>query len=104
MTIPPIGQVGLGAEFQIAPLGQEASIGPSSGPSSFAGMLGDQLGKLNELQQAAADQSQALATGQATDVSSVVAEVEQAALAMQLAVQVRNKAVDADQELFRMQV
>ena len=49
-------------------------------------------------------QSQALATGQATDVSAVVTAVEQAALAMQLAVQVRNKAVDAYQEIIRMQI
>jgi flagellar hook-basal body complex protein FliE len=34
----------------------------------------------------------------------VVADVEKAALAMQLAVQVRNKAVDAYNELFRIQI
>ena len=54
---------------------------------------------------AAASVSGALATGQATDITSVVADaVEQANLALQLAVQVRNKAVDAYQEIMRMQV
>ena len=74
-----------------------------TGPS-VGGILSDKVGALNDLQNQAADQSQALATGQATDVASVVTTVEQAALAMQLAVQVRNKAVDAYQELMRMQV
>ena len=67
-------------------------------------MLTDQVGSLNDLQNQAADQSQALATGKATDVAAVVSTVEQAALSMQLAVQVRNKVVDAYQELMRMQV
>ena len=76
----------------------------TGGTSSFGDMLSQQLVNLNNLQLNAQDQSTALATGQATDVSSVVTAVEQAALAMQLAVQVRNKAVDAYQEIMRMQI
>jgi flagellar hook-basal body complex protein FliE len=72
--------------------------------ASFGDKLTQQLVNLNDLQLNAQDQSTALATGQATDVSSVVTSVEQAALAMQLAVQVRNKAVDAYQEIMRMQI
>jgi flagellar hook-basal body complex protein FliE len=76
----------------------------ATGGTSFGDMLSQQLVNLNDLQLNAQDQSTALATGQATDVSSVVTSVEQAALAMQLAVQVRNKAVDAYQEIMRMQI
>jgi len=76
----------------------------ATGGTSFGDMLSQQLVNLNDLQLNAQDQSTALATGQATDVSSVVTAVEQAALAMQLAVQVRNKAVDAYQEIMRMQI
>jgi len=76
----------------------------ATGGTSCGDMLSQQLGNLNDLQLNAQDQSTALATGQATDVSSVVTSVEQAALAMQLAVQVRNKAVDAYQEIMRMQI
>ncbi|MDX6547603.1 MAG: flagellar hook-basal body complex protein FliE [Gaiellales bacterium] len=93
----------LGPEFQIGGLASGPSS-PATGSSSFGGILSDKVGALNDLQNKAADQSQALATGQATDVASVVTTVEQAALAMQLAVQVRNKAVEAYQELMRMQV
>jgi flagellar hook-basal body complex protein FliE len=75
-----------------------------SGGAGFGEALANELGKLDGLQQQASSASQALATGQATDVSAVVMQVEQASLALQLAAQVRNKAVDAYQELFRMQV
>jgi flagellar hook-basal body complex protein FliE len=100
--IDPVSAIKLGPEFQVG--GLDASAAPGAGQSSFAGLLQNQIGALNDLQNQAADQSQALATGKATDVASVVATVEQAALSMQLAVSVRNKAVDAYQELMRMQV
>ena len=48
--------------------------------------------------------SQALATGQASDPTSVVMAVERAQLAMQLASQIRTKAVEAAQEIFHTQV
>ena len=48
--------------------------------------------------------SQALATGQATDPTSVVMAVERAQLAMQLAAQIRTKAVEAAQDIFHTQV
>ena len=43
-------------------------------------------------------------TGQAKDISAVVMSVEKASLELQLAVQLRNKGVEAYQEIFRMQV
>jgi flagellar hook-basal body complex protein FliE len=75
-----------------------------TGGAGFGNALSDQLGQLDNLQQQATTATQQLATGQATDVSAVAMQVERASLALQLAVQVRNKAVDAYQELFRMQV
>jgi len=76
---------------------------PATG-SSFGDLLDNAVGKLDDLQQQATTASQQLATGQATDVSQVALQVEQASLALQLATEVRNKAVDAYQDLFRMQV
>jgi flagellar hook-basal body complex protein FliE len=104
--IDPISASALGPEFQVGGIGAApgtAAAGSSAG-GSFGSLLTDKIGALNDIQNSAADASQALATGQATDVASVVTTVEQAALAMQLAVQVRNKAVDAYQELMRVQV
>ncbi len=90
--------------FKVPGIGSDA-IAPSSGAGSgFGAMLSNQLATLNATQNQAAAQSQALATGQAQDVTSVVADVEKAALQIQLATQVRNKAVDAYNEIFRMQI
>jgi flagellar hook-basal body complex protein FliE len=67
-------------------------------------MLANQLGKLDSMQTQASTSAEQLATGKATDISSVAMDVERASLALQLAAQVRTKAVDVYQELFRMQV
>ena len=51
-----------------------------------------------------AQQSQALAAGEAADPSQVVMAVERARLGMQLASQIRTKLVDAQQDIFHTQV
>lgn len=102
--IQPIDPFGTGSDFQVGSVDSTTSPGASSAAAGFGSMLTQQLSNLNDLQTTAASQSQALATGQAQDVTQVVSDVEKAALAMQLAVQVRNKAVDAYNELFRIQI
>ena len=67
-------------------------------------MLTSAISSLNASQNTASSDSVALATGQASDVTSVVTDIEKANLEMQLAVQVRNKVVDAYQEIMRMQI
>jgi flagellar hook-basal body complex protein FliE len=111
VLIPPIGAINPAVAsdpaFQLSGLGADASLGaPAAGASGggFGSILVDQISNLNAIQNQASTQSQALATGQATDVTSVVADIEKAALAMQLATQVRNSAVNSYNELFRMQM
>ena len=102
LPIPPIG-----GEFSLPALN---GAGPASGPTSatstggFAKALADQIGKLDASQADAAQQAQQLATGKAQDISSVVLAVEKSSLEIQLATQVRNKLVEAYQDIFRMQV
>jgi flagellar hook-basal body complex protein FliE len=111
MTLPitSVSPVSLGPEFAAPKLdetipGVGVDAGQQPGGGSFMSTLTDQLGKLDDIQNNATQQANALATGQAQDVSSVVMDVERASLALQLATQVRNKAVDAYQDIFRMQV
>ena len=78
--------------------------GASPEGEGFGGVLGSQLEKLNQAQNEGAQGAQSLADGTATDVSSVVMAVERARLSMQLASQLRNKAVEAYQDVFHTQV
>jgi len=86
-----------GAEWQIGGI-QPAPQSPA------AGGFGSLLKGLEDTQTEAATQSQALATGQASDPTSVVMAVERAQLAMQLAGQIRTKAVEAAQDIFHTTV
>jgi len=104
MALPPINPVGgVGTEFRIPEL-QPTNPAKPGGGDDFGHMLADQIGKLAQTQVDGAQQAQQLATGQAQDVSEVVMSVERASLSLQVAAQVRNKAVEAYQEIFRMQV
>ena len=67
-------------------------------------MLNQSIQSLQATQDDATSASQALATGQATDPTAVVMSVERAQLAMQLASQIRTKAVEAVQDIFHTQV
>jgi flagellar hook-basal body complex protein FliE len=115
MTVP-VGAIGTHAVNQWAApkaAGPEWSVGgadpakqatqpdPTGG---FGSMLSNAVGQLEHTQQAAAAQSQALATGKTQDVTSVVTAVQEASLSMQLAAQVRSKAVEAYSEIFHTQV
>ena len=99
-----------GAEWQVGGvggLGQSSGTAPASGTgggSGFGQMLTEQVGQLSQMQDSAAQASQALATGQATDPTQVVMDVERARLSMQLASQIRTKALDAVNDVFHTQV
>jgi flagellar hook-basal body complex protein FliE len=79
---------------------------PESGGGSggFGDMLTHQIGALEKLQTDAAEGARSLAAGTATDPAEVVMSVERARLSMQLASQIRTKAVDAIQDIFHTQV
>lgn len=98
-----------GPEFSIEGLGDSTSAGKAGKGgkgmgAAFGDALTDSLGKLDSMHATADQQAQALATGKTDDVATVVGAIERASLAMQLAVQVRNKAVESYHELFRMPV
>jgi flagellar hook-basal body complex protein FliE len=100
-----------GAEWNVGSIGSIGSVdstgsGGQSGTSgtSFGSLLGQSIQSLQNTQDQAAGAANALATGQASDPTSVVMAVERAQLAMQLASQIRTKAVEAAQDIFHTTV
>ena len=93
-----------GPEFRVDGLPAPAETGTETTGAGFGDLLGKSLQSLATSQQEAADAAQALATGQASDPTAVVMAVERAQLAMQLASQIRTKAVEAAQDIFHTQV
>jgi flagellar hook-basal body complex protein FliE len=93
-----------GAEqaFRLDDMPYEAAPRPEGKP--FGEFLTEAIGDVNRLQQVAGDKVQAFATGGNLDVHEVMIAMEQASTALALTTQVRNKLVDAYQELMHMQV
>jgi len=99
----------LGSAAQINPvggLGGAASLTSTqeSTPGGFGGALTAAINSLQQTQSTASTEAVQLATGKATDESTVVADVENAQLAMELASQITSKAVGSIQQIFQTQV
>lgn len=75
-----------------------------SGGADFAGVLKRTLGEVNELQVKADEATTSLVLGDGADIHQVMIAVEQAKLSMQMTVQIRNKFIEAYQEISRMQI
>jgi flagellar hook-basal body complex protein FliE len=71
---------------------------------SFAATLNEAINSVNDLQNSSNKAMQNLATGRTDNVAEVMITAEKADLALKLMVQVRNKIIDAYQEIMKMQV
>ena len=81
-----------------------ASTGAGAAVSGFGKALADAIESLNRLQEEADAQSLQLAAGEPVDLHDVMLAQERASLALDLAVQVRNKLVESYHEIMRMQI
>lgn len=72
--------------------------------NSFGSILKQKLDNLNDEQVSADDMEESFVKGDETDIHKVMLESEEAKMDMELAVEVRNKLVDAYQELSKMQL
>jgi flagellar hook-basal body complex protein FliE len=71
---------------------------------SFGEFLKEALNKVNSAQVEAQQLTQEYALGNDVELHQVIIATEKASLALQLTMQIRNKAIDAYQEIMRMQV
>ena len=79
------------------------SSNKEAGPS-FADTLKEAVNSVNELAVTADRKAQELTTGKTDDIAGVMLAAEKADIALRAMVQVRNKIIDAYQEIMKMQV
>ena len=109
LPLPGIAPIGIGSTAATAPTaatvpgaGAAAPTGPDG--VSFQGMLADKLSSVQSLQTQANAAAQAVASGSSSDLAGATVAVEKASIAMELTSAIRNKAVEAYQDIMRMQV
>ena len=99
MSIPPISAISAAIPTVSLP---PAGGAPGAG-TDFAAQLGHGLDNLQAMQTKADNLAVQAATGSLTDVHDYMIASTEASLATELTVAVRNKALDAFNEIMRMQ-
>jgi len=104
MAINPIGPLQGGDG-----VGKLDGAGKSTGSSRVSGedfkqFLLNSLEQVNQMQAESEAAQEALATGKTDDISQVMSAVEKADIAFNTLMAVRNKLVEAYQEVLRMQI
>ncbi|QOY34465.1 flagellar hook-basal body complex protein FliE [Anaerobacillus isosaccharinicus] len=72
--------------------------------NSFKVALSDALHKVNDAQHASSRATEKLARGESIDLHQVMITAQKASISLQATIEVRNKVVEAYQEVMRMQV
>jgi flagellar hook-basal body complex protein FliE len=99
MMLDPVGMVGAAAPVDLAPLAPTAVA-----PAGFADWFTSELGGVNASLVKAEQGVQRLAVGEASNLHEVMIHLEEAKLSFQLLAQVRNRLLEAYQEVMRTQV
>ena len=99
MEISPLKPTDIAAQ-----LSGQSETSPSGSAVSFKALLSDALSQVNNIQQQADASAVKLAAGEPVAVDEVMLAMQKADLALQLTQQIRNKLVEAYQEVSRMQI
>lgn len=106
MSVDPVGYLPPAvplAALEGAPVEPALPQG-AQGLGAFGQWFEQQLGQVNTQLQSADRGLQSLATGQAQNLHQVMIDLEEARLSFQMLVQVRNRVLEAYQDVMRMQV
>ena len=98
--LPPIPVTGIGETRSATPLKAPAA----TGEGKFANVLQDSISEVNKLQQKADQSITALATNGEASLHETMIAMEEASVSFKTMMQVRNKIVEAYQEVMRIQV
>ena len=101
----PLGLINLSAASRQAPMTQRSNAGTANenGPG-FKEMLQQQIDKVNQLQLDANTAMEDLAAGRRDDLESVITATQKADLAFRMLLQVRNKMMDAYEEVKQIRI
>ncbi len=83
--------------------GLSSSGGPSAAPAPFSDLMTDAIGQVNQLEDQAHATGSGLMTGSGVAVHQAMIATQKASMAFELALSVRNKAVQAYQQVIGMQ-
>jgi flagellar hook-basal body complex protein FliE len=97
----PILNVGPPKEIEIPGTAHKPPVVPSGGPS-FQDMFSGFLKDVNEMQMKADQSIQKMVSGEVKDVHQVMLAVGEAKVAFNLLLEIRNKTMEAYQEVLRM--
>lgn len=89
---------------QMQPVSNKAEVGATDVAKGFGALLNDALAKLNEQQMQVDQLNEQFVKGELADVHQLMIASEKATLGVELTVQVRNKMIEAYQEIMRMQI
>jgi flagellar hook-basal body complex protein FliE len=105
-AISPLS-AGATAESALAGSGVAAIVSPAAlapaASAPFSDLLTDAVGQVNQLESQARTAVDGLMTGSGVDVHQAMISTEKASMAFELALAVRNKAVQAYQQVIGMQ-
>jgi len=109
MIITPVNSVGINLVKDIDALSKAGGITDNIGKAgqpekSFMSTIIDSIKSVQQTQAEANTRIGQLVSGQDTDLSGVLIAAEKASLEMQFTLQIRNKLLEAYQEIIRMQV
>ena len=90
--------------LQINDASSEMRLGDDVERPDFSDLVKDFAKDVNDLQLQAGHSIDMLATGQAADVHQVMVAVEEAGIARDMMLEIRNRILEGYQELIRMQV
>ncbi len=94
----------LNPNLQVPELRSPQKQGSEKAGSGFGEILKDAISTANELQKQSDQEIQKFMTGESQDLHTTVIAMQKADLSFQMMMQVRNKIVQAYQEIMRMQV
>ncbi len=90
--------------LQLPHFPENKTVSEKKGAGSFVEVLKESINKANEIEKEADKEIQKLATMESKDIHTTRIAVEKADMTFQMMMQIRNKIINAYEEIMRMQV